>query len=270
MTTTTTTMQQRRDTAANWKSVNPTPKSGEICFETDTGKMKIGDGSTAYLSLPYKANEDAYKMIDKLYDGVNLTTKFASEISGYSDVWTWLKARISANNFDGIHIGDYIPVALSAGTISDGSTTYTISAKTLNAQIAGIDTYYGYSDTAVGHHIDFITTQTIGTNIKWNPTDNNNGTADVQYPWLASQIYACLNGVNNESTNAYNSAKHGFNASNGGVLQLLPSALQSKIVTKRLYMPKRYSASGLLTSSPAGGWDNAGKLWLPTEFEVLN
>ena len=41
----------RRDTAANWPSVNPTLDSGEIGFETDTGKFKIGDDSTAWSSL---------------------------------------------------------------------------------------------------------------------------------------------------------------------------------------------------------------------------
>ena len=44
-------MQQRRDTAANWTSNNPTLSAGEIGFETDTGKFKIGDGSTAWNSL---------------------------------------------------------------------------------------------------------------------------------------------------------------------------------------------------------------------------
>ena len=267
MTTTNVTMQQRRDTSANWKTNNPVINSGEICFETDTGKMKIGNGKDNYLSLPYKANDDIYKMTDKLYDGVDLSVKFADEIKNYSDVWAWIKARITANNYDGIHVGDYIPFALSAGTISDGSTSYSIGAKTLNAQIAGIDTYYGYGDTVVGHHIDFISTACIGTNIPFNPTDNNNGTATYPNPWLASKIYACLNGVNNVST-GYNNVAHGFNASSCGILQLLPVALQNQIKTKRMYMPTRYSASGILTNSPAGAWCDAGKLWLPTEMEV--
>jgi hypothetical protein len=45
-------IQVRRDTAANWTSVNPTLVAGEIGFETDTGKHKIGTG-TAWNSLPY-------------------------------------------------------------------------------------------------------------------------------------------------------------------------------------------------------------------------
>ena len=40
--------QQRRDTAANWTSQNPTLLAGELGYETDTGYFKIGDGSTAW------------------------------------------------------------------------------------------------------------------------------------------------------------------------------------------------------------------------------
>lgn len=46
-------IQQRRDTAANWTAANPTLAAGEIGFETDTGKFKVGDGSTAWASLSY-------------------------------------------------------------------------------------------------------------------------------------------------------------------------------------------------------------------------
>ena len=45
----------RRDTSANWKTVNPVPVEGEPCFETDTGKLKIGDGINPYNSLAYFA-----------------------------------------------------------------------------------------------------------------------------------------------------------------------------------------------------------------------
>ena len=46
-------IQVRRDTAATWTSVNPTLASGEIGFETNTGKFKIGTGSTVWTSLSY-------------------------------------------------------------------------------------------------------------------------------------------------------------------------------------------------------------------------
>lgn len=47
--------QLRRDTAANWTSVDPTLGLGEPGLETDTDKVKYGDGATAWSSLPYAA-----------------------------------------------------------------------------------------------------------------------------------------------------------------------------------------------------------------------
>ena len=46
-------IQIRRGTAANWTSANPTLAEGELGYETDTGKLKAGDGSTAWTSLGY-------------------------------------------------------------------------------------------------------------------------------------------------------------------------------------------------------------------------
>lgn len=43
----------RRDTSANFTSKNPVLGIGEPAYETDTKKLKIGDGTTAYTQLPY-------------------------------------------------------------------------------------------------------------------------------------------------------------------------------------------------------------------------
>lgn len=47
-------IQHRRDTAANWTSANPTLAVGEIGYETDSKKFKIGDGSNAWGLLAYQ------------------------------------------------------------------------------------------------------------------------------------------------------------------------------------------------------------------------
>jgi hypothetical protein len=47
-------IQIRRGTAAQWTSANPTLASGEFGYESDTGKFKIGNGSTAWTSLSYQ------------------------------------------------------------------------------------------------------------------------------------------------------------------------------------------------------------------------
>ena len=46
-------IQIRRDTATNWYNVNPQLASGEIGFETDTGKFKIGNGTNIWRTLEY-------------------------------------------------------------------------------------------------------------------------------------------------------------------------------------------------------------------------
>jgi Major tropism determinant N-terminal domain len=43
----------RGDTAANWTSGNPTLALREVGLELDTGKFKVGDGTTAWTSLSY-------------------------------------------------------------------------------------------------------------------------------------------------------------------------------------------------------------------------
>lgn len=48
------TIQLRRGTAAQWTASNPTLAAGEPGFETDTGKLKLGNGSTAWNSLAYQ------------------------------------------------------------------------------------------------------------------------------------------------------------------------------------------------------------------------
>ena len=46
-------LRHRRDTAANWTSNNPVLEAGQLGYETDTLKFKLGDGTTAWSSLSY-------------------------------------------------------------------------------------------------------------------------------------------------------------------------------------------------------------------------
>lgn len=83
----------RHDTSANWTSINPTLSQGEFGVEDDTGKFKIGDGQTAWNSLPY-----SYSVLNPTLDGKLNTdhsndTKpyiietYVNETSGYN-VWS--------------------------------------------------------------------------------------------------------------------------------------------------------------------------------------
>lgn len=196
---------------------------------------------------------------DRLYPGVDLTVKFADEIANYADEWAWITARIKAGNFSQLHVGDYIPVKTNR---SDGFT--------FKAQIAGMDTYYQFGDSAVGHHIDFISKELWPDLMVMNQVNYNNGTANTPYPWLASHCYAYLNSLSMAVPNAAAAdptlADVDYTA--GGVLYYLPDKLKSHIIQKRALLGQRYTAGSLLTNSNSWGWTDIGKLWVPSEIEV--
>ena len=52
-------MQQRKGTAEQWTNVNPTLAEGELGWESDTNKFKIGDGVNNWGNLSYFVDEDS-------------------------------------------------------------------------------------------------------------------------------------------------------------------------------------------------------------------
>ena len=262
-------IQLRADTYSALKDI--VPIEAEPVFDTTNQKMRVGNGTSAFKNLDGQAKDSevyaARYNSNGLPAGRNLATVFSSEIASgvtpggrtftANSAWKWASARRQDGNYEGINLWDYIPLSVSAGTV--GTDNYT--ARNINAYIIDIDGDYNYGDDGhvVGHHIDFCA-GTIGKNVKWQVTDNNNGTADENIVWLTTNLYAYLNKKNNYTTNAYNSAAHGGDYSAGGYIDLLPADLQAVMREFRMYLPKRYSASGLLNQANAGGWCDAGKL----------
>ena len=172
--------------------------------------------------------------MNRIYNGQNLTTKFADEITTYSDdPWAWIKARITAADYNGLNIGDYIPFSMGGNDIK--------------AQIAGIDTYYRANDVETGHHIDFISKDCYPTPVPWNTTNINNGNATNAAPWMVCNLKNIIN------TTWYNS---------------LPAPLKAQIIEKRAYIETRYTSGSTLTDSTGAAWNDIGKLWVPSEGEV--
>jgi hypothetical protein len=50
-------IQVRRGSSSNWTTTNPVLSEGEIGFETDSGKFKIGNGSSSWSALEYFGGE---------------------------------------------------------------------------------------------------------------------------------------------------------------------------------------------------------------------
>lgn len=64
-------IQSRYDTAAQWSSVNPVLSAGEIGVETDTGRLKAGDGVRSWSALSYVGqNLLTYSLDGGIFSGV--------------------------------------------------------------------------------------------------------------------------------------------------------------------------------------------------------
>lgn len=147
-----------------------------------------------------------------LYDGVELPF-----------TWEELHNKIQALDFTGIHVGDYKTITLSTDEV-------------VVCEVAGIDTYYNYGATKVGHHIDFISRNCLKTAYRYNSTATNSG------GFVGSELFVTLNDT---------------------IFNTLPIELQQFIVEKVGYVETK-------TTADASNWSSksVGKLWLPSECEV--
>lgn len=72
-------MQQRRGTASQWTTANPVLAAGEIGFEIDTNKFKIGDGINQWGDLEYFGASD--DVLANLIDGAPETLDTLNELA---------------------------------------------------------------------------------------------------------------------------------------------------------------------------------------------
>lgn len=59
-------IQIRRDNKARWADLNPILAAGEMGFEIDNNRLKIGNGITAWNSLPYVTETDWSTIITQI------------------------------------------------------------------------------------------------------------------------------------------------------------------------------------------------------------
>lgn len=110
-------IQLRRGTAAAWTSANPTLAQGEFGVETDTYKLKLGDGSSAWNSLGY------YIPTQDLEDLVNvvISSETSGQILQYNGT-NWVNADIDALPDQSGNDGKYLTTDGSTATWSEITT----------------------------------------------------------------------------------------------------------------------------------------------------
>lgn len=86
-------IQNKRGTATQWSTLNPLLAAGEIGFETDTGRFKIGDSFSYWNSLSYSAPN----VINELTD-VQISNPTSGQILVYDSILgKWKNISSSAN-----------------------------------------------------------------------------------------------------------------------------------------------------------------------------
>jgi hypothetical protein len=92
-------IQIRRGTATQWTTANPTLSSGEFGLETNTGKVKLGDGVTAWTSLAYFGNLEA---LDNVGD-VIITSATTGQVLRFNGT-NWVNATLTISDVSSFEI----------------------------------------------------------------------------------------------------------------------------------------------------------------------
>ena len=189
-------MQQRRGTAAQWTAANPTLAAGEIGFETDTSKFKMGNGSSAWTALTYFANAaELLAIIDGAPAALNTLNELAAALGDDPAFFTNIAESISDNidshngsvNIHGIANTSLLATLANVATAKTEGETFTGTAITNHSndttQVHGID------DTSV-----LATATTVSTAVGNAITTHNSDTTDVHgiadTALLATKSYA--------------------------------------------------------------------------------
>jgi len=130
-------IQLRRDTASAWTSANPTLSSGELGYETDTGKFKIGNAAgTAWTSLAYAA-VTAYGDLSGAPAAYSLPTATTSVLGGVkvdgtsitissgviSSSYSYTLPAASVSTLGGVRLGTGVGLDANGFLISDVKLT---------------------------------------------------------------------------------------------------------------------------------------------------
>jgi uncharacterized protein YjbI with pentapeptide repeats len=163
-------IQVRRGSSSNWTTTNPVLSEGEIGFETDSGKFKIGNGSSVWSSLDYFGGE-----VD-LSGYLTLSSASTTYLTQASASTTYLTQASASTT--------YLTQASASNTYltqASASTTYLTQASASNTYLtqASASTSYKSKTTTVVAEKTGAYTVAIGDE---NDLIELNGTFTVSIP----------------------------------------------------------------------------------------
>lgn len=123
-------IQIRRDTSNNWATYNPILADGEFALETDTRKIKIGNGEQPYTELAYQGDSKLENKANTDFSNVSIpyiTSTYRNGNSWYriwSDGWLEQGGIASAGYNSPVTVSfikQYDTVPLTVTMIADGN-----------------------------------------------------------------------------------------------------------------------------------------------------
>jgi hypothetical protein len=167
-------IQSRRGTAQQWFDEDPTLEAGELGYETDTGKFKIGNGSLTWIYLPYAATKPS-DLANTLND---LDTQYI-QLSEKGNISGVAELNASSNLLvPGTQI-------IFEGTANDFETTLSVTNPTSDVTLSlpnATDTIVGRAttDTLTNKTISFASNSLSGTLSQFNEAVSDANLATIE------------------------------------------------------------------------------------------
>ena len=189
-------MQQRRGTKDQWTAANPILAAGEIGFETDTNKFKMGNGSSTWTALQYFANAaELAAIIDGAPDLLNTLNELAAAIGDDPAFFTNIGETI-ADNIDDHNVTTNVHGIANTSLLA--TTSYVDTAETDAITAAGTAAGQALSShnalTTGVHGIDntanLATTSSVSTAISNHNDETENVHGITNTEDLATKTYA--------------------------------------------------------------------------------
>jgi hypothetical protein len=162
-------MQVRRGTASSWTSTNPTLAAGELGFETDTGKFKIGTGSSTWNSLLYAGGGQSSLTTYQYTATAAQTTFSGTDANGNTLAYTVGAVQVYLNGALLQNTADYTAsngtsIVLAAGALAGDSLTIISFATFDVANTIPVSAFTAKGQILVATGSGAYTAQAVGTN----------------------------------------------------------------------------------------------------------
>ena len=142
-------MQQRRGTAAQWTAANPVLAAGEIGFETDTSKFKMGNGSSTWSALQYFANASELAALVNGAPGLLDTLDELAQAIGDDPQFYLTIGQTVTNHTNASTMVHGIADTSALATQSDVNNAATAAASDLSDHTSATTTVHGIADTSL-------------------------------------------------------------------------------------------------------------------------